>query len=145
LVSGFFYMFLLFTQMSLAYTRLHLDKRWIITLESYVAIHAVIVAIYNTAFFASADMWPMFFAGFAFMFVFTYMYALNVRKEVWWTVTMLYLAFVGWLYLPAPFGLGRDPALLLRLEVLWIPLVLYGLSAAFAGLAYSALRKREKG
>ena len=145
LLSGFFYMFLLFTQMSLAYTRVHLDKRWIITLESYVAIHAVIVAVYNTAFLGSADMWPMFFAGFAFMFVFTYMYALDVPKKTYWTVTTIYLAFVAWLYLPAPFGLGRDLAFLLRLEVLWIPLALYGLSAAFAGLAYSALRKRGKG
>lgn len=136
LLSGFFYMFLLFTQMSLAYTNVHLDKRWIITLESYVAIHAVIVAIYNTAFFGSADMWPMFFSGFAFMFVFTYMYALDVRKEVWWMVTVLYLAFLVWLYVPAPFGLGRDLTFFVRLEVLWIPLALYGLSAVFAGLAY---------
>jgi hypothetical protein len=144
LLSGFFYMFLLFTQMSLAYTKVHLDKRWIITLEStlesYVAIHAVIVAIYNTAFFASADMWPMFFSGFAFMFVFTYMYALNVRKEIRWTVTTLYLAFLAWLYIPTPFGLGRDLAFLLRLEFLWIPLVLYGLSAVLAGLAYTIRR-----
>ncbi len=81
--------------MSLAYTKVQLDKRWINTLESNVAIHAVIVAIYNTAFFASADMWPMFFLGFAFMFVFTYMYALNVRKEIRWTVTTLYLAFLA--------------------------------------------------
>jgi len=142
LLSGFFYMFLLFTQVSLAYTKVHLDKRWIILLESYVAIHAVIVAVYNTAFFGSADMWPMFFAGFAFMFVFTYMYALNVRQKVRWIVTALYLAFVAWLYLPAPVGLGRDPTFLLRLEVLWIPAVLYGLLALFAGLVYLTLRKR---
>jgi len=41
-------MFLLFTQMSLACIRVHFDKKWITTLESYVAIHAVIVAVYNT-------------------------------------------------------------------------------------------------
>jgi len=40
LLSGFFYMFLLFTQMSLAYTKVHLDQRWIVTLQSWVAIHA---------------------------------------------------------------------------------------------------------
>jgi len=145
LLSGFFYMFLLFTQMSLAYTKVHLDKRWIITLESYVAIHAVIVAIYNTAYLGSADMWPMFFAGFAFMFVFTYMYALNVRKEMRWAITTLYLAFVVWLYLPRPIGLGRDLTLLLRLEMLWIPLVLYGLAAVFAGLTYLKLKRQKIG
>jgi hypothetical protein len=48
LLSGFIYMFFLFTQMSLAWTWVHLDVRWIIFLESYVAIHALIVAVYNT-------------------------------------------------------------------------------------------------
>ena len=143
LLSGFFYMFLLFAQMSLAYTSVHLDKRWIITLESYVAIHALIVAIYNAAFFGSPEMWPMFFAGFAFMFVFTYMYALNVRKKIRWLITVLYLSFVAWLYLPLPIGLGRNISLLLRLEVVWIPLILYGLSAAFAGLAYLTIARRR--
>ncbi|MFW9954456.1 MAG: hypothetical protein ACFFD3_07880, partial [Candidatus Thorarchaeota archaeon] len=86
LLSGFFYMFLLFTQIALAYTPVHIDKRWIITLESWVAIHALIVAYFNTAFpdIASTDMWPMFFSGFAFMFVFTYMYALDVKKQYRW-------------------------------------------------------------
>jgi len=142
LLSGFFYMFLLFTQVSLAYTRVHIDKRWIIILETYVAFHAVIVAVYNTAFFQSADMWPMFFSGFAFMFVFTYLYALNVQKKVRWAVTLLYFAFITWLYIPTPIGLGRDISLLLRLEFLWIPLILYGLAAGFAGLVYLKTKKR---
>jgi len=142
LLSGFFYMFLLFTQLSLAYTRVHLDKRWIITLESYVAIHAVIVAVYNTISFGSADMWPMFFSGFAFMFVFTYMYALNVKKQVLWLITALYIIFLFWLYLPAPIGFGRNPLSLLRLEMLWIPAVLYGLAGLFAVVAYLAKKKR---
>ena len=141
LLSGFFYMFLLFTQMTLAYTKVHLDKRWIITLESYVAIHAVIVAIFNTSHFGGADMWSMFFTGFASMFVFTYRYALNVRKQIRWLITMVYLVFVIWLYLPAPVGLGRDPSFLLRLEFLWTPLILYGLAVAFAAIAYFSKRK----
>jgi hypothetical protein len=143
LLTGFFYMILLFAQMSLAYTSVHLDKRWIITLESYVAIHALVVAIYNTAFFGSPEMWPMFFAGFAFMFVFTYMYALNLEREVRWLITAVYLGFVVWLYLPGPVGLGRNVSLLLRLEVLWIPIILYGLSALFAGFAYLKIERRR--
>lgn len=142
LLSGFFYMFLLFTQMTLAYTRIHLDRRWIVTLESYVAIHAVIVAIYNTAFFNSADMWPMFYSGFAFLFVFTYMYALKVRRETRWLGTGLYLASLAWLYLPVPIGLGRSISNLLRLEMLWIPAALYGLAAAFAAVVYVLRRER---
>ena len=136
LLSGFFYMFLLFTQMSLAYTRVHLDQRWIVTLESWVAIHALIVAFFNTQYFGSADMWPMFFTGFAFMFVFTYMYALNIKKSTRWIITILYFAFLIWLYIPKPYGLGRDPSFLYRLEFLWIPIILLGLSLLFASIAY---------
>jgi len=141
LLSGFFYMFLLFTQVSLAYTSIHLDRRWIILLESFVAIHAVIVAIFNTVFFDSADMWPMFFSGFAFMFVFTYMYALKAPKLVYGAVTAIYAGFLAWLYLPKPIGLGRSLSALMRLEMLWIPIVLYGLAALFAGLAYLKIRR----
>jgi len=141
LLSGFFYMFLLFTQLMIAWTPLHLDKRWIILLESYVAIHAVIVAVWNTTFFGGSDIWPMFFTGFAFMFVFTYMYALKVNKKVYGIVTTLYLAFLIWLFLPSPIGFGRNLMNLLRLEFLWIPIILYGLAALFAALAYLKIRK----
>jgi hypothetical protein len=141
LLSGFFYMFLLFTQLMLAWTPVHLDKRWIILLESYVAIHAVIVAAWNANFFGGAEMWPMFFTGFAFMFVFTYMYAFRVSRKIYGLVTVVYAAFLAWLYLPAPFGFGRSVINLTRLEFLWIPLILYGLAALFAVLAYLKTRK----
>jgi hypothetical protein len=136
LLSGFFYMFLLFTQVSLAYTRVHLIKGWIVTLESYVALHALIVAIYNTIFFGSANMWPMFFSGFAFMFVFTQMYALKVDRKIFGLLTGAYIIFLGWLYLPAPYGYGRTISYLFRLEFLWIPIILYGLAALFAGITF---------
>ena len=141
LISGFFYMFLLFTQVALAWTPIHLDKRWIILLESYVAIHAVIVAFWNTEFFGGAVMWPMFFSGFAFMFVFTYMYALKVSKRVYWFVTAFYIVFLGWLYLPTPIGFGRSLRNLIMLEFSWIPIMLYGLAALFATLTYLKIRK----
>ncbi len=134
LLTGFFYMFLLFTQMSLAYTWIHVDRRWVITLEAFVAIHGAVVAFYNTQFFGSADIWPMFFTGFAFMFVFTYIYALKLPRLTYGGVTALYAAFLVWLY--APFGYGRGIAYLTRLEMLWIPLILYGLATAFAGALY---------
>ncbi len=147
LLSGFFYMFLLFTQMALAYTPIHIDRRWIVTLESWVAIHAVFVAYFNTAFpdIGSADMWPMFFSGFAFMFVFTYMYALNMKKQYRWIVTLLYIGFLVWLYLPVQLGgYGRDLSRLMMIEFLWIPIVLYGLAAVFALVAYIFLGRKEK-
>lgn len=147
LLTGFFYMFLLFTQIALAYTPVHVDKRWIITLESWVAIHAVFVAYFNTAFPAigSSDMWPMFFSGFAFMFVFTYMYALDMKKQYRWIVTLAYFAFLIWLYLPVEFGgYGRDIMRLFMIEFLWIPIVLYGLAIVFALVTYLALGRKKK-
>lgn len=147
LLSGFFYMFLLFTQLILAYTPVHVDKRWIITLESWVAIHAVFVAYFNTAnpAIGSSDMWPMFFSGFAFMFVFTYMYALDMKKTYRYLVTLIYIIFLAWLYIPAELGgYGRDITYLMRIEFLWIPLVLYGLSIAFALVAYLFVDRPKK-
>lgn len=141
LISGFFYMFLLFTQIALAWTPIHLDRRWIVLLESYVAIHAVIVAIWNTEFFGGAVMWPMFFTGFAFMFVFTYMYAFKVSRKAYWLVTALYAGFLTWLYLPTPWGFGRSIMNLTRLEFLWIPMILYSLAFLFAALTYLKIRK----
>jgi hypothetical protein len=120
-----------------------LDKRWIVFLEFFVGIHALVVAVFNTAFFDSADMWPMFLSGFLFMFVFTGMYALDVKKGVRLAVIAIYAAFIIWFYLPTPFGYGRDILILLRLEFLWIPLILYALAFLFAGLAFIYLKIRE--
>ncbi|MDH4123781.1 MAG: hypothetical protein OEV21_06855 [Thermoplasmata archaeon] len=144
LISGFFYMFLLFTQMVLAWTPVHLNQRWIVLLESYVAIHAVIVAAWNTDFFGGSVIWPMFFTGFAFMFVFTYMYAFKVSKKIYWLVTAAYVACLVWIYLPEPYGFGRSITNLTRLEFLWIPMILYGLAALFAVLTYLKVRKSDK-
>jgi hypothetical protein len=144
LLSGFFYMFLLFTQLMIAYTPLHLDKKWIILLETYVALHAVVVAVWNTTFFGGTDMWPMFFSGFAFMFVFTYLYALKASKKIYGLITAIYVAFLAFLYLPAPFGFGRNISSLLRLEFLWIPIILYALAALFAVIVYAFIRRRPK-
>jgi hypothetical protein len=140
LLSGFVYMFFLFTQMSLAWTWIHLDKRWIVFLESYVAIHALIVAIYNTLQHGSADMWPMFFAGFAFMFVFTYQFALDLGRRINMGIIGAYIVFLIWLYSPAPFGYGRGFEYIIRAEFLWIPIILYALALLFSELIYIAIK-----
>jgi hypothetical protein len=141
LLSGFFYMFLLFTQMILAWTAIHLNKRWIIFLEFYVAMHAVIVAIWNNNFFGGTQIWPMFLSGFTFMFIFTYMFAFKVSKKIYGFFLALYIAFLIWLYLPSPYGFGRPIQNLAMLEFLWIPIILYALAAIFAVLAYLKIRK----
>jgi len=83
----------------------------------------------------------MFFTGFAFMFVFTYIYAFKVSKKLYYLVTTIYAAFLAWLYLPAPLGFGRNITNLTRVEFVWIPIILYGLAALFAALAYIKIRK----
>lgn len=147
LVTGFFYMFLLFTQVSLAYTVVHIDKRWVVTLESFVAIHALFVALYNTLnpLIGSSDMWPMFFSGFAFMFVFTYMYAFDLKRWIRATVYAAYFALLVWIYLPSTLGgYGRELTYLMRMEFLWIPIILYLLAYVIGGIVYLVVRRKEK-
>ena len=75
-------MFFLFTQISLAYTVVHINKGWIVFLESFVGIHAFVVAT-ATLSQAVTGIWVMFTTGFAFMFVFTAM-----LREITRSVTM---------------------------------------------------------
>jgi hypothetical protein len=145
LISGFFYMFLLFTQISLAYTVVHFNKGWIVLLESFVGIHAFIVAT-TTASQAATAIWVMFSTGFAFMFAFTYIFIFDVRREVKWSVILSYLVTLVWIYLlPSEFGgyPERDFSRLLMLEPLWIPIILYLLAIVFSTITFVYLRLRK--
>ncbi|MHA2408356.1 MAG: hypothetical protein ACXACA_08305 [Candidatus Ranarchaeia archaeon] len=144
LLTGFFYMFLLFTQASLAYTVIHVDRRWVVLLESFVGVHAFIVAVYNTLQHNSIDMWAMFASGFAFMFVFTYLYAFKLKKEVRYSAMIVYFAALAWVYLPATLlGYGRPLDFLLRIEFLWIPIILYLLAIVFAAVVYPYVHRKQ--
>ena len=145
LVTGFFYMFLLFTQVSLAYTVVHVNRGWVVLLESFVGVHALVVAVYNTLQHESANMWVMFASGFAFMFVFTYIYVFKVRKEIRWIAALTYIGALVWIYLPNSLGgyYDRDLTDLMRLEFLWIPIILYLLAYVFAGIVYIFLERRN--
>lgn len=134
LLTGFFYMFLLFIQVSLSYTNFHFNRKWIILLEGFVGVHAVAVAINNTLMLGSSDMWPMFLSGFIFMVVFTYLYGLKMQSSLRWVIFLAFAGFLLWIYLP--FGYGRELTYLFRLEVLWIPIVLYTLAYLCAGIVF---------
>jgi hypothetical protein len=143
LLTGFFYMFLLFTQMSLAYTVVHTNKGWIVFLESFVGIHAFVVAT-ATLSQAITGIWVMFATGFAFLFAFTYMFAFKVRREIKLGVIIGYITALVWIYLPTQFGgYGRDLANLMRMEFLWIPITLYLLAVAFSAIAYVYVKRKE--
>ena len=144
LLSGFLYMGLLFTQITLAYTRIHLNKWWILVLESYVAVHGTIVAIAQWLDFGSFPMWPMFLTGFLAMVVFTYIHGLGLKNWVRWLIVVSYSVFLVFLYLPSPYGIGRDIAYLTRLEFLWIPIILYLIAFIAAVLAHIYLILKNK-
>ena len=73
---GFFYMYLLFIQMSLAKTKIHNNYLWTFVLEITVLFHGTTVAIATkNAPFA------MFFFGFGAVFFITQIYGLKLNKK----------------------------------------------------------------
>ena len=145
LLSGFFFMGLLFIQMVLAYTRMHLNKWWVIFVESYVVVHATIVAIAQWVDFGiNPPIWPMFLLGFLAMLVFTYIHGLGLPKWLRWSIVAAYFVFLVFMYVPQPFGFGRDVSYLLRLEFLWIPIILFLIAFIAAAIAHVYIVIRNK-
>lgn len=119
LLWGFFYMFLLLTQLSFANTKIHFVLPWVTLLEFLVGIHGPVIAIQNG--YAS---WPMFAAGFFFMTAFTQQYSFKLPAWGRALVFASYAAGVGVLYWFR--GYGK------LYEVLFIPVALYGGALALA-------------
>lgn len=138
---GFFYLFVLMTQISLAKTSWHNNIRWITFLEVFVAGHGAIVAIG-----AANGMWPMFFFGFMMMFIVTQVYGILRNRIAIAGIVASYVALVLVTY----GGLLRNaftgtPVGWVNIhQITWIPIVLYGLVFAVVWLAQgiSALRKK---
>ena len=139
---GFFYAFMLLTQLSLAKTSWHTEIRWITALEVYVAFHGAIVAID-----AGNGMWPMFFFGFMMMFVVTQAYGVIKAK---WAHVGIAAAYIGLALLTYSGRLnhafsGTDVAWADIHQITWIPVILYGLVFALDWLAQgAALLRRGK-
>lgn len=85
---GFIYTFFLMVQGSLMFTRAHLNKWWTLVLEISVLVHGTLVALQTNT------MWPMFFFGFAGIFVVTQMYGLGLSKFWRWGFIAAYVAGV---------------------------------------------------
>ena len=135
-LMGFFYMFLLFAQMSLAKTKFHLDKRWITVLEVYVAVHGAIVAVNQ-----GNGMWPMFLFGFLMMFVVTQLYGLTDKKPQIVAVTVIYVAIAILVYS----GVMGNPYTLAGIhQITWIPIILYGLVFVLAMVFWGIAAVRDK-
>lgn len=84
---GFFYTFMLMVQGSLFFTRAHLNRWWTFTLEFFVMIHGVLVAVTQPS-----NMWPMFGFGFAGVLVVTQMHGLGLSR---WVRGLLLALYIG--------------------------------------------------
>jgi hypothetical protein len=109
---GFFYMFLLLLQSSLFLTRVHVNRIWTFVLELTVLAHGTLVAINQ-----GMDLWPMFFFGFAGIFIVTQMYGLGLSHKQRLSLIALYVLGVIGVY--SSRGVGR------LYELVAIPLIDY--------------------
>ena len=129
LLTGFFYMFLLFMQLSFAGTRLHTSLGWLAVLELTVGLHGPAIAIQK--FLAEVegssifnDIWPMFLFGFGGVFVFTGQFGFRLKPAARLAVFGSYAGLAGLIY--AFRGYGR------LFELSFIPVALIGGAAALA-------------
>lgn len=113
---GFFYMFLLFIQMSMIYTQVHMNKKWIVVIELTVLFHGTLVAIEQ-----GANMWPMFMFGFGFIFIATQVYGLKLKKQ---TIGIIQIIYIGLVLLIYNDLIGVKSFTDIH-QVLWIPIIEY--------------------
>ncbi len=90
---GFFYMFLMLLQGSLFFTRVHLNRWWMLTQELTVMVHGALVAVMQ-----GNGIWPMFAFGFAGMFVITQMHGLGLSRWAKLAIFALYAGLALWIY-----------------------------------------------
>jgi hypothetical protein len=124
---GFFYMFLLLLQGSLFLTRIHTNKYWTVVQEVTVLIHGALVAVYQ-----GNGIWPMFFFGFAGIFVLTQMHGLSLAR---WSKGLIFGA-----YLVSALAVYNFRGWNKAYELISIPLIEYASVAVLALLFWGALR-----
>lgn len=123
LLTGFFYMFLLFIQLSFAGTKLHIALGWLMVLELTVGLHGPAIALQkylaeNAGASIFADIWPMFLFGFVGVFVVTGQYGFKLGKNARIAVYAVYAALATLVY--SFRGFGR------LFEIVFIPIALIG-------------------
>lgn len=139
---GFFYLFMLMTQISLAKTGWHTNIEWVTFLEVFVALHGAIVAIN-----ASNGMWPMFFFGFMMMFIVTQVYGVIKSRIALAGIIASYVALVLLTYSGSLRNVftGTPVGWASIHQITWIPIILYALVFATVWLVQgvTGLRKRR--
>jgi hypothetical protein len=107
---GFIYMFFLFLQGSLFFTRVHVNRWWTFALEFTVLLHGTFVAVQQ-----GNDLWPMFAFGFGGIFVITQMHGLGLSRNVRVFFLLVYAGLA--LYVYSRSGLQNIH------QVAWIPFI----------------------
>lgn len=125
-VLGFLYMFLLMLQSSLFFTRVHINKFWMITLEVAVLFHGTMVAVMHQ------QAWPMFFFGFFGLFIVTQMHGLGLKKWQRWLFLAIYLGGIFVVYSTRGWANVN--------EVLRIPLGEYAFVFMLAGIIWLLMK-----
>jgi len=110
---GFIHVALIMAQGSLMFSRVHLNRRWTFLLEILVLPHAFQVALNQ-----GNDIWPMFFFGFAAIFLITQMHGLGLNRWVRQAFYSSFLLLALYVYL-----VMREPVQVN--EVIRIPLIEY--------------------
>ncbi len=128
---GFFYTFLLMLQGAFVFTRVHTNKWWTTTLEVSVLVHGVTVALV-----AGQEFWPMFFFGFAGMFVVTQMHGLGLSRLVRGVILAAYVAGIYVVYTDRGWANVN--------EVIRIPFIDYVLVGLLGGLILLGVRYTRK-
>lgn len=119
---GFVQVILVMVQGSLMFTRMHLNKKWIVLIELLVLPHAAVIAIGQ-----GKGLVYMFALGFLTMFIVTQMHALNLKT---WVRNGIYAGFVATLLVIYLFI--REPYMVN--EVIRIPAIEYGMIFITYGL-----------
>lgn len=133
---GFFYMFLLMLQMSLAYTKVHTNMKWVTVLEVFVTLHGTVIALQ-----AGQTLWSMFLFGFAMMFIVTQMYGVVKLKALRIGFTAAYLIMAVLVY-SGVLGTGHQIAQIQ--QIFWIPVILYALVFVFVGIYHVVMKLLRK-
>jgi hypothetical protein len=120
-------MFLLLLQGSLFFTRMHVNRWWMLTQEVLVLIHGTLVALSN-----APDFWQMFCFGFAGLFIVTQMHGLGLSIRARWGFLLVYVVAVSVVY--SQIGIGQIH------QVTLIPLTEYGVAFVLAAIVWVVMK-----
>ena len=110
-LMGFFYMFMLFVQGSLFFTRFHINRWWTVLLEFFMVVHGTTVAYF--AIGGLEARWAQFLFGGLGVFVITQMHGVPFKRWQKIAIAALSLALAAWYYGLNPDNLRNLPNTLL--------------------------------